>query len=187
MLLTATRLFFVSYILLLAAAPAQSDALGAMERVLAFRFAVPQMTPQALAAIPQDQRPCLFDVRDANEFAISHLPSATRIEPTRIGKDFLRQYSTVLRGRTAVFYCTVGARSSRLAADVLAHLTPLEGVTVYNLRGGIFRWQAARLPLESSDGPTDWVHPYDAFWAHVAPRAARQRDRSYGTGSRSPS
>ena len=47
MLLTTTRLFFASALLLLVAAPAWSDALGAMERVLAFRFAVPQITPQA--------------------------------------------------------------------------------------------------------------------------------------------
>lgn len=187
MLLTTTRLFFASALLLLVAAPAWSDALGAMERVLAFRFAVPQITPQALAAIPPSQRPLLFDVRAADEFAVSHLPGAIQINPTRDGEGFLRRYATSLQGRTAVFYCTVGARSSRLAADVLAHLTSADSVTVYNLRGGIFRWQAARLPLENSEGPTEWVHPYDDFWARLAPRAERQRYISPGsTPSPSP-
>ncbi len=170
MAVPVARLLLVPFILLLISAPARSDALDALERVLALRFRVAQITPQRLAKIPQTTPPLIFDVRSPDEFAVSHLAGAIRIEPTRGGEDFLRQFSTELRGRTAVFYCTVGARSSRLALDVLAHLTPGDRVTVYNLRGGIFRWQAAGLPLRTMMvRPIGCIHTTQSgrIWHHA--------------------
>lgn len=157
--------------LALSAGAARGDALGVVERVLAWRYPVPQIEAAAMASAPRDTRPLLFDVRRADEYAVSHLPDAIRISPARDADDFLREYRARLHGRGAVFYCTVGARSSRLAAAVRERLTAADRSTVYNLRGGILRWQAADLPLVNAAGPTSWAHPYDATWARLAPRA----------------
>ena len=91
--LTAARLLLIPLILLLTAAPARSDTLGALERILALRFRVPQITPQGLAAIPQDTPPLIFDVRSPDEFAVSHIAGAIQIDPTRDGKDFLHRFA----------------------------------------------------------------------------------------------
>src|SRR5262245_49532388 len=56
-------------------------------------------------------RPQLFDVRTKEEYAVSALPGARRIEPHARVKDVRAAMDT---NRPAVFYCSIGYRSSEI-------------------------------------------------------------------------
>lgn len=123
----------------------------------------------ALAGDEDQPDPLIFDVREKEEYAVSHLEGAIQIDPDTDPKDFLATYQSLLaQGRPAIFYCSVGRRSSRLADQVQSHLK--EGATdqklapVYNLEGGIFRWRNDNQPLTRSGKTTDEIHSYNWFW-----------------------
>ena len=124
--------------------------------------------PAALAdgnGMPSSPRPLLFDVREAGEFAVSHLPGAVRIDPRLDAEDFLERYGARLRGQTALFYCTTGQRSTALAERIQALLDArgIRDIRIANLYGGILHWHNEELPLVDTQGPTRRVHPYN--WA----------------------
>jgi len=58
----------------------------------------------------------LFDVREPDEFNTSHLNGAIRVDPDVKAETFLKEHGEVLKGKAAVFYCSVGYRSSILGA-----------------------------------------------------------------------
>ena len=49
----------------------------------------------------------LFDVREEDEFNVSHIPGAIRISPSTWGWTFLREWGAKVKGRSVVFYCSV--------------------------------------------------------------------------------
>ncbi len=81
-----------------------------------------------------------------------------------------------VNGKTAVFYCSVGVRSSRLAERVAQGLKARGAVAVDDLAGGIFAWHGEARPLVDAKGPTDFVHPYDATWGRLLARPQLARD-----------
>ncbi|MBC6995681.1 rhodanese-like domain-containing protein [Neolewinella lacunae] len=104
-----------------------------------------------------------LDAREANEYAVSHLPGARHL-----GFD-APDYS-VLEGldknRPLVVYCTVGYRSER-AAELLRK----RGFTqVHNLYGSLYAWKLAGLPLEDAQGKaTNKLHTYNKKWGSFVP------------------
>ena len=52
----------------------------------------------------------LFDVREQDEFAVSHLPGAIRLAPDVSVKQFIQDYGARLDSVTPIFYCSVGRR-----------------------------------------------------------------------------
>ncbi len=114
----------------------------------------------------------LFDVREEAEFAVSHIDGAIQISPKMRKKEFLAEYGTLLDGKTVVFYCSVGHRSSKMAKRVLSDLKPLGAVAVYNLEGGVFKWHNEERPLVQDNMPTDYVHPYNKSWGVYVERQA---------------
>lgn len=138
------------------------------ERYVAGRFPVIEhIDPAALAArlAATDERIVLFDVREAAEFAISHIAGAVRVDPAMDAKAFQRQYGELIEGRDVVVYCAVGLRSSRLGQRLVDGIVNLGGGRVINLSGGIFRWSNEQRPLVDRNGSTRAVHSYDAFWS----------------------
>ncbi|MFK8053422.1 MAG: rhodanese-like domain-containing protein [Woeseiaceae bacterium] len=120
----------------------------------------------ALDELAQD-RLIVFDVREPDEFRVSHLEGAIRIDPDISADAFVEQYGDFLANRTTVFYCSVGRRSSILA-ERLDHVIESQGaVASYNLVGGIFRWRNDQRPLVNASGVTDAVHPYNRFWGRL--------------------
>ncbi len=116
---------------------------------------VPTITPDELARM--DSSPLLLDVRDENEYAVSHLSGAVRVE-----KDFAVQLSRIgiTKERPIVVYCSVGYRSA-----VLARALQKEGFTnVRNLEGSIFAWANEGRPLVNSNGATSGAHPFNPLW-----------------------
>lgn len=111
-----------------------------------------------------------FDVREEKEFNISHIVNSQHVDPELSASDFMSQFDQDWSGKTLVFYCSVGRRSSILAEKVQAELKAAGAKEVYNLKEGIFAWHNAEFPLENAAGPTELVHPYNAFWGRMVNR-----------------
>ena len=102
-------------------------------------------------------QPVLLDARTEDEYAVSHLRGAVRIDPYRPSLRPLRGFP---KDTAIVLYSSVGYRGARVA-DFLAR----QGYTqVFNLDGGQFRWANAGRPVFRQGGPTTEVHPYDRTW-----------------------
>ncbi len=188
-LLAWARTGFAAAALLLAVVPARlalADAksdLAAVEAKVAAEFpTLNQMEPDALAAMVSAGKPVIiFDVREEAEYAVSHLAGATRVAPDADPAAFVASIAAAAKGKTIVFYCSVGMRSSKLGSKVAPLLMSQGAASVNNLRGGIFRWSNEGRPLEkgsaapgksSNSGVT--VHPYNASWGRLIaePQAA---------------
>ena len=134
---------------------------SAVNRMIAADFPdVPTLTTDSLAARLADStapRPLLLDARSPEEYAVSHLPVARRVDPEA---DSLPGLDTLSRDRPIVVYCSVGYRSAR----VTAQLRDQGFSNVRNLKGSIFRWANEGRPLVRNGTPVEAVHPYDATW-----------------------
>lgn len=112
----------------------------------------------------------LFDVREPEEFAVSHIPGAHRVDPGMSRTAFLQRYGDKVAGRVVVFYCSVGVRSSQMAQAVQAGLEKKGAKNVFNLDGGVFGWHNEKRKLENEKGETPYVHPYDSRWGKLVAR-----------------
>jgi rhodanese-related sulfurtransferase len=112
----------------------------------------------------------LFDVREMKEFDVSHLDGAYQVSPSISAKTLMTEFDVDWSGKTVVFYCSVGRRSSILAERLQSGLKQNGAAHVYNLEEGIFGWHNLALPLTNENGATDFVHPYNAFWKRMVNR-----------------
>jgi rhodanese-related sulfurtransferase len=129
------------------------------------------MTPAELAGrLSKPDDLVLIDVREESEYAVSHLSGAIRVDPGIWRSTFLSRYREALKGKTVVFYCSVGVRSSALADNVKEDLLAAGVREVVNLEGGIFAWHNQSRPLVDKRGQTSFVHPYDAYWGRLLTR-----------------
>ena len=129
---------------------------------------VPSIDTATLSELIQDplQPVVLIDVREADEFAVSHLESAVRatsIEQAAALAD------NAPEGATIVAYCSVGYRSAALVAKLQER--GLAGV--FNLEGSIFRWANEDRPLYRGELPVRQVYPFDESWGTLL-QAERQ-------------
>jgi rhodanese-related sulfurtransferase len=85
----------------------------------------------------QRPAPVLLDVRTPEEWDVSHLPGARRIEP--------------------------GAPADKLAERLRA----AGFTNVRNLEGSIFQWANERRPLVRENTAVSQVHPYNSFWGRL--------------------
>lgn len=117
----------------------------------------------------------LFDVREAEEFAVSHIEGAIWVDPAIDAESFLSLYRDLIEGRAIVLYCSVGVRSSRLAKKIQTHEASPISVPIYNLETGIFGWHNEKRPLvrisQNSANQTDFIHPYNRIWGRMVNRA----------------
>ncbi len=124
---------------------------------------VSHLSPSSLDAWLRDaQRPApqLVDARSVEEFAVSHLPSARRVDPESTAPAAL---SALDLERPIVIYCSAGYRGATLAR----RLQNAGRRDVWNLEGGIFAWANAGLPIERAGQPTQRVHPYSRFFTRL--------------------
>lgn len=145
---------------------------------------VPLLTPHELARWTAVPGPVLIvDVRDPDEYAVSHLRGAVRslTEPER--SELTAQIRSKVRGQApnqaqgviVVFYCTGGARSLQMAEALHLDLIEAGAGGVHVLDGGIIAWANADLPLVNDQGPTRDVHPWDAEMARGLSEPSRIR------------
>ncbi len=144
--------------------PFEPDTLEGIEASLSERYtSFPHLTPKAVQEMMNKLEPLiLLDVRPPDEFNVSHLPGAIQIDPDADVIDVRRKLGQIPPKARVVFYCSVGSRSSKLAARVGKDLIA-EGVSsIANLRGGIFAWHNDGKMAVNAQGPTWNVHPYDS-------------------------
>ena len=119
----------------------------------------------------------VFDIREKREYEVSHLEGAIQVDPDLDPEDFLLKYGEAIKEKTAIYYCSVGRRSSEFAAGVnqasfnnktIYKKTTYDNTTQsYNLVGGIFHWHNAEMPLVDDEKNTTAVHPYNFYWGRL--------------------
>lgn len=113
----------------------------------------------------------VFDVREQNEFDVSHLGGAIRVDPDISADEFVASFQQITKGKKLVFYCSVGRRSSKLASKVQNKLLKTASTPeIYNLEGGIFRWHNDSRELVNGQQASDFIHPYNRYWGRLIDR-----------------
>ena len=131
-----------------------ANGLPAAGKFLRWKFDdIQHRTPAQIADRLNPNDTEFWDIRRADEYAVSHLPYARHVPPDTTDTE-LRQILPDAN-QTIVVYCAVGYRSAQMARRLQA----LGHTNVINLEGAIFVWAEAGLPLE---GGTK-VHPYNAM------------------------
>lgn len=144
------------------------------EEVRASFPSVKQLSTSALAArLATRDSLVLLDVRELQEYAVSHLPGAVRVDPKPVESSI--PPANDLTNKIVVFYCSVGVRSSKLAQKLQSELMHKGAISVFNLDGGIFAWHNQERPLEDSNGATDFVHPFDQKYKKLLRRQSLAR------------
>jgi predicted sulfurtransferase len=104
------------------------------------------ITPaQAAALIKEKGTDPLFvilDTRTAQEFALNHIKGAVNIDIK--SPDFMDRIDKLDRNCFCLAYCKGGVRSAR----AMNLMKEWGFKTIYNLGGGLMKWQAEKLPLE---------------------------------------
>ena len=104
--------------------------------------------------------PVLLDVRTEEEWNVSHLPGARRVDPNASVE---QAAAGSAKETPIVTYCAVGYRSGELARKFRA-----AGFTnVRNLEGSIFQWANEHRPLAREDEAVTTVHPYSSLWGRL--------------------
>ncbi|MBA3520875.1 MAG: rhodanese-like domain-containing protein [Gemmatimonadales bacterium] len=106
---------------------------------------------------PRGPRPLMLDARTPEEYAVSHLRDAARIDPYQPSLQPLQGFP---KDTAIVVYCAVGYRSARVARFLGRHGYG----NVYNLDGSLFRWANQGRPIFRDGQPATLVHPYDRLW-----------------------
>ena len=121
---------------------------------------VPAITTDSLAERLSDSsavRPVLLDARSAEEYAVSHLNGARRVDPEATS---FPELDSLSRETPIVVYCSVGVRSAKIAKRLRD-----QGYThAVNLQGSIFRWANQGRPVMREGRPVHAVHPYSRLW-----------------------
>lgn len=106
------------------------------------------------------QPPLLLDVRELEEYAVSHIQGATLMPRIKQVMAILDQQP---KDRITIVYCAVGYRSA-----VMAKRLQRRGYTnIYNLEGSIFEWANKGYPLYQGEKPAAAVHPYSFWWGRL--------------------
>lgn len=128
---------------------------------------VDHIEPEAFTKLPP-KNVVIFDVREPEEFAVSHLPGAIQVDPGLSEAKFQELYGAMLEDKIAVFYCSVGRRSSYLAERVSGTVEAQTSRAPVNIAGGLFQWRNEDRSLIGPDGEsTDAIHPYNAYWGRL--------------------
>lgn len=118
----------------------------------------PRITTEELAdRLDSGEQIVLLDVRRPDEFAVSHLPGAIRVDPDAASPALPEG---IPADAQVVTYCAVGWRSAKWTEALRR-----QGVEAVNLEGSIFQWVAENRPLVRDGEPVDVVHPYSRAWA----------------------
>jgi len=110
-------------------------------------------TDELSRLLDQGILPVIIDVREGDEFAVSHLPNAVNITSVK-EVDFPPTTPIVV-------YCSSGLKSAVFAKNLQER-----GFTeVSNLRGSIFEWANKGYRLMRGDNEVTVVHPYNEKWS----------------------
>ena len=108
--------------------------------------------------------PILFDVREGDEFAVSHLTSAKNLATGAAIAEVVPNKNAPI-----VVYCSVGYRSAGVAAE----LQQLGYTNVRNLHHSLFEWANNGYPMINELGATPQVHPFNRAWGALVDKSLR--------------
>jgi len=162
LLVTGTILAIISAGAILTLKPLLEPSLDRIHsHIVSEHQSIQHVTAEQYQNLPADDI-VLFDVRELDEYRVSHIDGAIQVQPDIDIDEFNEDYGELLAGKKAVFYCSVGRRSS----DLIARLDPVlkrSGVqSSANLKGGIFNWVNQNNELTGKK-----VHPYNAYWGRL--------------------
>ena len=115
----------------------------------------------------------LLDIREPEEYAVSRLPGAVRVDPNASAATLIHMGDVT--GKKIIVYCSVGRRSSIFAEREQTALMKMGATSVSNLEHGIFGWHNDRRELIDANGKTDAVHPYNEIWKRYVQRKEKAR------------
>ena len=121
------------------------------------------LSTDSLATLLADStrpQPILLDTRPVEEYRVSHLHGARRLDPDATAFPML---DGVPKDTLIVAYCSVGYRSSA----IVERLQDAGFINVYNLEGSIFQWANEGRPVYRNGQPVRQVHPFDAVWGQL--------------------
>lgn len=102
------------------------------------------IAPEAFAKkINETPEAQILDVRTPEEYASEHIDKATNVN--WLGDNFVADAEKFDKSKPVFVYCKIGGRSSKAAAK----LAELGFATIYNLDGGMMKWNAAGLAIPS--------------------------------------
>ena len=102
------------------------------------------IAPEAFAKkIKETPKAQILDVRTPEEYASEHIDNATNVN--WLGDNFVADAEKFDKSKPVFVYCKIGGRSSKAAAK----LAELGFATIYNLDGGMMKWNAAGLAKPS--------------------------------------
>jgi len=108
----------------------------------------------------------VFDVRELIEYDVSHLQGAIQLDPEISDLEFETTHGHLIEGKTVIFYCSVGKRSSSLASQLQNAIFTSGASNAFNLIGGIFQWHnESRHMVRGQARETTKIHPYNKYWA----------------------
>ncbi len=100
------------------------------------------LSPQEFATkLKQSGEATVLDVRTPQEFASGHLAKARNIDWN--GDNFEKQILPIAKAKPVFVYCLRGSRS----ASAAARMRSIGFKEVYELEGGIAKWQSANMPI----------------------------------------
>jgi len=103
----------------------------------------PEIAPEELEErLKQDERPCILDVRTADEFRAGHVPGAHHIDHREISKRI--QELAPYQEQDIVVYCEHGIR----AGTAIKALHAAGFTRVIHLQGDMSAWRQAGRPSE---------------------------------------
>ena len=145
--------------------PSSPEAeLETMTRKVSSEFSdVSEISTQDLAAWladPARVHPQLLDVREPDEYAVSHLSGAIQVPPDATSDQLIDKIDF---SKPVVLYCSVGYRSSVLARRLIS----AGAEQVMNLEGSIFKWANEGRPMFRDKAPADKVHPYNRNFSRM--------------------
>lgn len=97
----------------------------------------------------------ILDTRSQEEYTVSHIPNAIWVGEESI------ELPKVEKEANIIVYCSLGKRS-----EVQGEKLTARGYSnVHNLYGGIIEWHNDGMTtIDSSEEPTETIHPYSWFW-----------------------
>ncbi|NEO82665.1 MAG: rhodanese-like domain-containing protein [Spirulina sp. SIO3F2] len=108
----------------------------------------------------------IVDVREPEEFAVSHLQNAVNLK----NPDEILRLAQQQQVEQIVLYCSVGYRSAQMAQA----LEQRGWEAVVNLEGSIFEWANSGRPVFLADEEVEVVHPFDPSWGQLLNRKYHQ-------------
>ena len=124
------------------------------------KYNVPQTSINGLKKdLSSPLKVLLLDVRESDEYNISHLKNALHIPSSSFSLKALP--AKVKDYEKIIVYCSAGYRSAKVAKVLREN-----GLKAYGLFGGIFEWNNQGLPIyNSKNQKTDRIHTFNKSWS----------------------